>query len=152
MACKMYWIYMSKRPHEAGCLVMLSLMVKCRKFIASYPLPVATGWLKKMGNMAQYSNRQRKRIQNPCSVGSNPTWATKSRCLYHSFGLYKVEDSGVRWFSQKASNIWKQRFMSQCFLHLFNVDYRAISRVSNVTLCWQRSKSCNQSPNSRLGG
>lgn len=59
---------------------------------------------------------------------------------------------GFAGLARKPANIWKQRFTSQCFHHLFNVDSRAISRVFNVTLCWQRSKSRNQSPNSRLGG
>ena len=44
MACKMYWIYMSKRPHEAGCLVMFSLMVKCRKIHCLIPI-TSVGWL-----------------------------------------------------------------------------------------------------------
>ena len=44
---------------------------------AHYHVP--DGWLKERWVMAQYSNGQRKRIQNPCSVGSTPTWATNNK-------------------------------------------------------------------------
>ena len=85
--------------------------------------------------IAQYPNWQQEADSKSvkCQFESDLGYHGVDVCAIFSASK-KSKEMGFAGSARKPANIWKQRFMSQCYHHLFDVDSRAISRASNVGL------------------